>query len=77
MALDLATLRTMRDALETALFTGQRRVGYGDKSVEYRSLEEMRGTLDALNRKIDALAGATGPRQIRIYTGDGYGDETL
>jgi hypothetical protein len=63
-------------ALETALAKGEKRVSFGDKTVEYRSVEELQQAIDAVKRDLHAQAVATGlwsppPRQIRLTTSKG------
>ena len=63
-------------ALESALAKGERRVTYGDKTVEYRSVEELRVAMRDVRRGLSEQATATGlwpgaPRQIRINTSKG------
>lgn len=60
-------------ALKRALATGERRVTFGDKTVEYRSIEELQAAIRAVKRDLHEQAVATGlwpsaPRQIRIHT---------
>ncbi len=64
------------DALEAALAKGERRVTFGDKTVEYRSVEELQAAIRAVKRDLFEQAVATGlwpgaPRQIRITTAKG------
>ena len=64
-------------ALETALAKGERRVTFGDKSVEYRTVEELQAAIEAVKRDLHDQAVATGlwpraPRQIRVMTGKGF-----
>lgn len=64
-------------ALETALAKGEKRVSFGDKSVEYRSVEELQVAIEAVRRDLHDQAAATGlwpkaPRQIRITTSKGF-----
>ena len=63
-------------ALETALAKGERRVSFGDKTVEYRSIDELRVALREVKRGLFEQAVATNlwpgaPRQIRVTTGKG------
>ena len=63
--------------LENALATGERRVSFGDKTVEYRSVEELKEAIRAVERGLSAQAANTGlippaPRQIRVITGKGF-----
>ncbi|WP_240097645.1 phage head-tail joining protein [Thermomonas flagellata] len=64
------------DALQAALAKGERRVTFGDKTVEYRSVEELQAAIAAVKRGLFEQAVATGlwpdaPRQIRITTAKG------
>lgn len=64
-------------ALQKALATGEKRVSFGDKTVEYRSVEELKEAIRAVERGLAEQAAATGlvspaPRQIRITTGKGF-----
>lgn len=59
--------------LEAALAKGERRVSFGDKTVEYRSVEELKEAIREVKKSIDREAAATGmwsgaPRQIRVTT---------
>ncbi len=63
-------------ALESALARGERRVTFGDKTVEYRSVEELRLAMREVRRGLLEQANATGmwpsaPRQIRLNTSKG------
>lgn len=63
-------------ALEVALGKGERRVTFGDKTVEYRSVEELRIAIRDVRRGLFNQAAATGlwpsaPRQIRLNTSKG------
>lgn len=64
-------------ALEAALAKGEKRVTFGDKTVEYRSVEELKDAIRAVERGLSAQAANTGlippaPRQIRVITGKGF-----
>ena len=64
------------DVLEAALAKGERRVTFGDKTVEYRSIEELQAAIRAVKRDLFEQAVATGlwpgaPRQIRVTTAKG------
>lgn len=68
---------TQLDALRRALATGERRVTFADKTVEYRSVEELRAAIrdvEAALAKEKASDGTGGPlvRQIRVTTGKGF-----
>ena len=60
------------DLLRKALATGERRVTFGDKTVEYRSVEELQTAI----REVEAALAKenTTPlvRQIRVTTSKGF-----
>jgi hypothetical protein len=61
------------EALEAALARGERRVTFADKTVEYRSIEEIKDAIREVKRQMDMLDAQSGlwpraPRQIRIHT---------
>ena len=63
-------------ALEAALAKGEKRVTFGDKTVEYRTPEELRLAIREVERGLFDQAAETGlwpraPRQIRINTTKG------
>ena len=64
-------------ALEAALAKSERRVTFGDKTVEYRTVEELQAAIDAVKRDLHGQAVARGlwpkaPRQIRVTTSKGF-----
>jgi hypothetical protein len=64
-------------ALEAALAHGERRVTFADKTVEYRSVDELRIAIREIKREMDRLDAQSGlwpkaPRQIRVTTGKGF-----
>ena len=64
-------------ALEAALAKGEKRVTFGDKTVEYRSVDELRAAIREVKRGLFEQAVDTGlwpgaPRQIRVTTGKGF-----
>lgn len=64
------------EALQDALAKGERRVSMGDKTVEYRSVDELRAAIQAVKRDLHEQALATGlwpgaPRQVRLNTRKG------
>lgn len=64
-------------ALRDALAKGERRVTFGDKTVEYRSVEELKAAISEVEKSLHKDAVATGlypraPRQIRVITGKGF-----
>ena len=63
-------------ALRDALVRGEKRVTFGDKTVEYRSVEELRQAILDVERGLYEQAADTGlwpraPRQIRVTTSKG------
>ncbi len=63
---------TQLDALKRALATGERRVSFGDKTVEYRSIEELQAAIRTVEAEIARNAGASPKRQIRVTTAKGF-----
>lgn len=64
-------------ALHDALAKGERRVSFGDKTVEYRSVEELKAAIREVEAALHLDAVATGlwprsPRQIRVDTRKGF-----
>lgn len=60
------------DALRRALATGERRVSFGDKMVEYRSIEELQAAIRTVSAAVDRAAGTRAPRQVRVTTNKGF-----
>jgi len=65
------------DALQAALAKGEHRVTFEGKSVEYRSIAELKSAIQEVEsdlRRTDALNGRGRPvaRQIRITTDKGF-----
>ena len=60
------------DALRRALVTGERRVSFGDKTVEYRSVEELQAAIRTVEADLARAAGTPATRQIRVTTGKGF-----
>lgn len=63
---------TQLDALKCALATGERRVSFADKTVEYRSVEELQAAIHTVESELARSAGATRKRQIRVTTSKGF-----
>ena len=63
---------TQLEALKKALATGERRVSFGDKTVEYRSVEELREAIRTVEAELARSAGSTPKRQIRVTTLKGF-----
>lgn len=60
-----------REALERALAKGERRVTFGDKTVEYRSVDELREAIREIDTQLARDQGRTPARQIRVTTDKG------
>ncbi|ALD91888.1 MULTISPECIES: phage head-tail joining protein [Burkholderiales] len=63
---------TQLDALKRALATGERRVSFGDKTVEYRSVEELQVAIRIVEAELARSVGRSTKRQIRVTTGKGF-----
>jgi predicted GTPase len=68
-----AQLQALRDALAR----GEKRVTFGDKTVEYRTVEELKTAIREVEAAMHNDAVATGlwpraPRQIRVTTQKGF-----
>lgn len=64
------------EALRRALATGERRVSFADKTVEYRTVDELKEALRVVERGLADDAAAAGvtpraPRQIRLTSRKG------
>ena len=60
------------DALKRALATGERRVSFGDKTVEYRSVDELQSAIRTVETELARQSGAPTKRQIRLTTSKGF-----
>jgi hypothetical protein len=72
----VSQLQTRLDALQTALARGERRVSFGDKTVEYRTVDELAAAIREVKRALfeESVANGTAPgapRQIRLMTSKG------
>ena len=68
-----AQLQALRDSLAR----GEKRVTFGDKTVEYRTVEELKQAIAEVEAAMHKDAASTGlypraPRQIRVTTGKGF-----
>ncbi len=73
----MAYTQSHLDALEAALAKGEKRVSFGDKTVEYRTVDELKDAIREVKRGLMEQAAATGlipgaPRQIRVTTRKGF-----
>ena len=60
------------EALQQALATGERRVTFADKTVEYRSVAELQTAIRTVSAALTRGAGETPARQIRVTTSKGF-----
>ncbi len=56
--IQLTELRSMRDTLQRAIFSGTRRVQFTDRAVEYNSVDDMRKALADIDAAIATASGA-------------------
>lgn len=68
----LAELTARRDALESALASGVLSLREGDKSVTYRSFEEMSQALSDVERQLAAADGTVPTRRVYPQTTKGW-----
>ncbi|MBU6956085.1 hypothetical protein O5O45_31745 [Hahella aquimaris] len=59
------------DVLKRALATGERRVSFGDKTVEYRSVAELQAAIRTVEAEISRHAHTPRVRRIYMTTGKG------
>ncbi len=60
-------------ALERALATGEQRVTFGDRTVEYRSIDDLIAAIGVVRRGLEEQAIAAGtvkrrPRRVVVHT---------
>ena len=65
------------DAVEAAIARGEKTVRYADRTVEYRTVEELQAAIREVRKSISQQASATGlwpgpTRQIRVTTSKGF-----
>ena len=65
------------EALERALATGERRVTFQDKTIEYRTVEEIQQAIQTVRKGLLKQAEETrlwpgSPRQIRLTSSKGF-----
>lgn len=63
--------QTQLEALQRALATGEHRVSFGDKTVEYRTVAELQAAIRTVEAEI-ARGSGTAKRQIRVTTAKGF-----
>lgn len=67
----MAYTETQRAALQEAIASGVLRVSYDGKTVEYRSMAELREALSEVNRELANAAGTAIRRTVKIYADKG------
>lgn len=73
----MAYTQEQLDALQAALAKGEKRVTFADKTVEYRTVEELRLAIrevqaDLYRQSVDTGLWPPAPRQIRVTTSKGF-----
>ena len=58
--------------LKKALANSERRVSFGDRSVEYRSIEELKAAIREVEAELARATGRRKSRQIRVTTQKGF-----
>ncbi len=59
-------------ALRDALANGVRRVRFGDREIEYRTIDELKAAIAAAEADVSKSSGAPVTRQIRVSTEKGF-----
>jgi hypothetical protein len=59
------------EALQEALASGEQRVAYDGKSVEYRSVADLQAAIAQVQSALASQAGRVKTRQIRVLTAKG------
>jgi len=59
-------------ALRDALANGVRRVRFGGREVEYRTVEELQAAIATAEAELAKTSGTPVTRQIRVSTGKGF-----
>lgn len=69
----MAYTQLQLDALKAALASGELRVTFSDRSVEYRSIDELQRAIAVVEGEVNSTAGAA-PRVriVRIETRSGF-----
>jgi hypothetical protein len=60
------------EALRTALAGGVRRVRFGEREIEYRTVEELKAAIAAAEAELAKASGRSAIRQIRVSTEKGF-----
>lgn len=72
MAATLATLLARKATLEEVISTGQLKVKFADREVQYRDMAEMQAALALLDKQIAIAEGRRQTRQIRVNSTKGF-----
>ena len=59
-------------ALRDALANGVRRVKFGDREIEYRTVDELKQAIAAAEADVARNSGVPMIRQIRVFTEKGF-----
>ena len=59
-------------ALRAALANGVRRVKFGDREIEYRTVDELKQAIAAAEADVARNSGVPMIRQIRVFTEKGF-----
>jgi hypothetical protein len=59
-------------ALRDALANGVRRVRFGDREIEYRTIDELKAAIAAAETDVSKNSGVPATRQIRVSTEKGF-----
>ena len=59
-------------ALRDALANGVRRVRFGDREIEYRTVEELKAAIATAETELAKTSGTPTTRQIRVSTEKGF-----
>jgi hypothetical protein len=59
-------------ALRDALAGGVRRVRFGEREIEYRTVEELKAAIAAAEAELAKASGRSAIRQIRVSTEKGF-----
>ena len=73
----MAYTQEQLDALQAALARGEKRVTFADKTVEYRTVDELKDAIreeqaDLHRQAVDTGLWPQAPRQIRVTTRKGF-----
>ena len=73
----MAYIQEQLDTLQAALAKGEKRVTFADKTVEYRTVDELKAAIrevlaDLHRQAVDTGLWPQAPRQIRVTTRKGF-----